>query len=184
MSKNKILCIIDAQKDFVDGALGTNEAVEAVPHICELIDKWSGVVFTTQDTHDSEKYLSTMEGRKLPTKHCIKGTEGWKIYPKIADALKYSIAYPSIEKSTFGDFGIIDAVKKHCKLFSVNYEELDITIVGFCTDICVLSNAILLKTAFPEANITVESKCCSGTSVPAHKAALVAMKSCQINIVL
>lgn len=182
MSKNKILCVIDAQNDFIDGALGTKEAAETISYIAPLVKNWAGVIITTQDTHDAKKYSATKEGKLLPVSHCVKGTVGWEINSEIQKVLDEALVYPSVEKSTFGDFGVVDTIKKHCKMFGVDENNLDITFVGFCTDICVISNAIIVKTAFPEANISIDVKGCAGTSPSAHKAALVAMKSCQINI--
>lgn len=182
MKKAKILCVIDAQNDFIDGVLGTKEAVEAVPAIVEKIKNWDGVVFYTKDTHD-DKYPETLEGRKLPTAHCKKGTEGRKLNKDILAVIDEAMTYPCIEKSTFGTFALVDAIKKHCKQFGIdNEEKLEITLIGFCTDICVVSNAILLKASFPESEISVDSTACAGTNPSFHKAALVTMKSCQINI--
>lgn len=184
MAKNRILCVIDAQNDFIDGALANKEAQEAVPALVEQIAKWTDVIIVTKDTHEDKTYLSTREGKYLPTKHCIKGTKGWEINKDVEKALENSLAYPVVEKSTFGSFALTDTIKKHCKVFNVSEDNLEIYFAGFCTDICVISNAILAKAAFPEASITVISNCCAGTSPSAHKAALVTMKSCQISIVL
>lgn len=166
----KTLIVIDMQNDFIDGALGTQEAQAIVPNVKKKIEEYRArgdkVIFT-RDTH-SEDYLSTNEGKHLPVKHCIRGTDGWDI-SKTLDVKSEDII---LNKPSFGSFrwlymGIDD----------------DIEIVGLCTDICVVSNALILKALYPEINITVDASCCAGVTPESHQAALTTMKSCQINIV-
>lgn len=171
----KILIAVDMQNDFIDGSLGSPDAVSIVSKAAEKIKNFGGDVFATYDTH-GENYMSTSEGRKLPVSHCIKGTHGWKLNEKIEKALdeKGCIA---VEKPTFGSLDLPEII-------SDNYGETDISIelIGLCTDICVISNALILKAHFPEAEISVDSSCCAGTSPENHLSALSAMKSCQIDI--
>ena len=170
---HKYLIVIDMQKDFIDGALGTPEAAAIVPAVIERIRQAKAAgetVIATMDTHH-ENYLDPAEGKKLPVPHCVKGTEGWKIPPEIADALADSAL---VEKPTFGSV-------KLPKLIAPA-DDLSIELVGLCTDICVVSNALLLKAHFPEAPMAVRSACCAGVTPERHRAALETMASCQIEI--
>ena len=164
----KILVVVDMQNDFIDGALGTPEALQIVPYVKEVIEHFDGTVLFTRDTH-FENYLETNEGKNLPIKHCMMGTHGWKI----ADGLEVSCCR-YINKPTFGWTGWQSFA------FEVGDE---IEIVGLCTDICVVSNALILKAMFPEAKITVDASCCAGVTPETHKAALQTMKMCQINVI-
>lgn len=168
----KVLLVIDMQNDFIDGALGTKEAVSIVENVNRKIADYrnsGGVVVFTRDTHD-EDYLNTSEGKKLPVPHCIKGSNGWQITSKI-DVSNDKI----INKPTFGSIELAEYLQG---------TEIDaIEIIGLCTDICVISNAMILKAKFPEINITVDSTCCAGVTPESHLNALEAMKMCQINIV-
>lgn len=163
----KLLVVVDMQNDFVTGPLGTPEAREIVPCVRELAERAEHVVYTA-DTH-SEEYLSTREGRFLPIKHCIMRTEGWKIDERV-----YLAGAPIIEKPTFGSFDLVEFIRQG------GYS--DITFCGVCTDICVVSNALLVKAAFPEAEIRVVERACAGVSPERHRAAIETMKSCQIVI--
>lgn len=169
-----ILVVVDMQNDFIDGALGTAEAVAIVPNVLEKIKSFSGPVLFTRDTHP-EKYLETQEGRRLPVPHCIKGTDGWQIRPEL-DALRTT---PAIDKPTFGSVELMQT------LLSMNAEEpvSSLTFIGLCTDICVISNVMLAKAALPELNITVDAACCAGVTPATHKNALEAMKMCHIDII-
>lgn len=173
MKKNskKVLLVIDMQNDFIDGALGTQEAVAIVDNVNEKIAAYrqsGGKVVFTRDTH-FEDYLETLEGKNLPVKHCIKGTNGWEITSRI-DTANDKI----INKRTFGSLELADYVETLC---------VDtIEIVGLCTDICVISNAMILKAKFPEMAIKVDSSCCAGVTPESHSNALEAMKMCQIEI--
>ena len=169
----KLLIVVDMQNDFIDGALGTKEAQAIVPLVAEKIKSFEGKVVFTQDTHYND-YLETSEGKNLPIEHCIDGTFGHKISDRLdtANALV-------LKKNTFGSYQLIDYLKE------VNHTDkiTDITLVGLCTDICVIANALTIKTFFPEVNITVDSACCAGVTPKQHQIALEAMKPCQINIV-
>ena len=167
----KVLVVVDMQNDFIDGALGTSEAVAIVPYVKETIEKFDGRIIFTRDTH-FENYMDTQEGKNLPVPHCIKGTEGWQIRQEL-DALRTTEA---IDKITFGSKDLVDALK--------NEENIEsITFVGLCTDICVISNAMLVKAFYPEIPLFVDAKGCAGVTPESHQNALNAMKMCQIKIV-
>jgi len=170
-----ILIVVDMQNDFVDGALGTKEAVAIVPKVVEKIQGFEGVIFATYDTHD-EEYLTSNEGRKLPVKHCIKGTPGWELNPQVKAALDQKPTIP-VEKITFGSVDLPELVES-----AVGPGQFTVELVGLCTDICVVSNALLLKAYFPEMEIFVDADCCAGVTPETHEAALTTMKMCQINV--
>ena len=165
----KTLIVIDMQNDFIDGALGTKEAQAIVPNVKKKIEEYKArgdeIIFT-RDTHKSN-YLETNEGKHLPIEHCIEGTQGWSI----ADEVNYP-EYKHINKRTFG-----------YDIWKYLYEFEEIELVGLCTDICVVSNALILKAQFPEINITVDASCCAGVTPESHQAALTTMKMCQINVI-
>ena len=170
-----ILVVIDMQNDFIDGALGTPEAVAIVPKVMVKMMNFDGLVLATRDTH-GEDYLDRQEGKKLPVVHCIKGTHGWEIKDEIQQLL---ISQP-IDKPTFGS----EALGKVLKDLNNDVEPIDsITLVGLCTDICVISNAMLLKAFLPEVPIMVDASCCAGVTPESHERALEAMKACQIEII-
>lgn len=171
-----LLVVVDIQKDFVDGALGTAEAVAIVENAAKKIREFDGEIFVTYDTH-FENYMETAEGAKLPVPHCIKGTEGWELNADIADALANK-KYIAVEKITFGSTELSELVKK-----AVGDEDFDVTLIGLCTDICVVSNALILKANFPEKEVYVDAACCAGVTVDTHNAALATMKMCQINVI-
>ena len=166
----KILVVVDMQNDFIDGALGTPEAVAIVPHVREKIESFDGKVFFTRDTH-FENYMSTEEGRNLPVPHCIKGTYGWQIRAEL-DALRRTEA---IDKLTFGSRELVDVLAAEGEIESI-------TFVGLCTDICVISNAMVVKAFYPEIPLTVDARCCAGVTPESHARALAAMKVCQIKV--
>lgn len=172
----KILIVVDMQNDFVDGALGTKEAVAIVDNVVEKIDSFDGEIIATYDTH-FENYLDTSEGKKLPVKHCIKGENGWMLNEKVQRALDEK-GYTPVEKITFGSTELPKIVSDKAA-----GDELLIELVGLCTDICVVSNALVLKANFPEAEIVVDSACCAGVSVDTHNSALDTMRCCQITVV-
>ena len=172
----KILVAVDLQKDFVDGALGTKEAVSITENAAEKIRNFKGEIFVTFDTH-GEDYLSTAEGRKLPVPHCIKGTDGWELDGRIKNALKGK-KYTPVEKGTFGSVRLAGLIKE-----AAGDEQFSVEFIGLCTDICVVSNALLVKAAFPEADISVDSSCCAGVTPQKHEAALETMRSCQIDVI-
>lgn len=171
----KILVVVDMQNDFVDGALGTKEAEAIVDSVVDKIKKFDGDIFATFDTH-FEDYMNTSEGHKLPVPHCIRGTEGWKLNEKVQRALDEK-DYTKVEKVTFGSVGLPQLIAD-----TYNVAEIEIELVGLCTDICVVSNALLLKAHFPEIKISVDSACCAGVTTEKHSAALETMASCQIDI--
>lgn len=170
----KVLIVVDMQNDFVDGVLGSQEAVEMIDTAVETINSFDGKVFYTQDTH-GEDYLDTEEGRHLPVVHCIKGSEGWKIHPKIEKALLLKGA-TRIEKSTFGSEKLMGIIEKEVP------EVESITLIGICTDICVISNAMLAKAHFQNTPVNVISSACAGVTPESHENALAAMKMCHIEI--
>lgn len=176
----KVLVVIDAQNDFIDGSLRNEEAIKAVPGIVEKISSFCGdAIFVTQDTHQ-ENYLDTPEGKKLPVIHCVRGTQGWEINPQVKSALDLAkqrgINVTYIEKPTFGSYELVDSLK-------ALGDNLDIQYVGFCTDICVVSNVLLAKAAFYDvAKLSVDSSCCAGVTPQSHQAALQTMQMCQVDI--
>lgn len=170
----KVLIVIDMQNDFIDAALGTKEAAAIVDAVKGKIRSYpSENIIATMDTH-YDNYMETQEGKYLPVPHCIKGTDGWKIRPEIAELLKDAKIY---EKPTFGS----TALAADLKALSER-EELELELVGLCTDICVVSNALLLKACMPEVKISVDAACCAGVTPEKHLAALETMRSCQIQI--
>ncbi len=170
----KLLLVIDMQTDFVDGALGTAEAVAIIPNVLREIAKYDkSDIIATRDTHPDE-YMSTREGRHLPVPHCIKGTPGWEIHPEIAPALE---GCKIIDKPTFGSTELCEHI-----LELAQGKDIEVTLVGLCTDICVVSNAMLIKAALPEIEVSVVSDACAGVTPDTHAAALTTMKMCQINI--
>ena len=171
----KFLVVVDMQKDFVDGALGTKEAVSIVENVVNKIISFEGELFVTYDTH-FENYMESAEGKKLPVPHCIKGTEGWQLNESVAKALDGKV-YTSVEKITFGSTELPKLIKA-----SAGDENFSVELIGLCTDICVVSNALLLKAHFPEAEISVDSSCCAGVTPESHQAALTTMGFCQINV--
>ena len=170
-----LLIVVDIQKDFVDGALGTAEAVAMIENAAKKIREFDGDIFVTYDTH-SENYMESAEGAKLPVPHCIKGSDGWELNGTVALALADK-KYTAVEKITFGSVDLPKLVKE-----AVGDEDFDITLIGLCTDICVVSNALILKANFPEKEIYVDASCCAGVTVETHNAALATMKMCQINV--
>lgn len=169
----KILVVVDMQNDFIDGALGTKEAVSIVPKVAEKIRNFSGRVVFTRDTH-TEDYRNTQEGRLLPVPHCIRNTEGWQIRPELAALGKEN----PVDKVTFGSVELGNLLQKADQEETVE----SITFVGLCTDICVISNALLAKAFLPEVKIVVDAACCAGVTPESHRNALEAMKVCQIQV--
>ena len=169
----KVLCVIDMQNDFIDGALGTAEATAVVGNVRDKIDlyrKNGDIVIFTRDTH-YDNYMQTAEGAKLPVPHCIKDSDGWQISSELTVGES-----TVIDKPTFGSVEL-------AKVISAidNVEEIEV--VGLCTDICVISNVLLLKANMPEVPISVDGSCCAGVTPESHNNALSAMKMCQIEII-
>lgn len=170
-----ILLVIDMQTDFVDGALGSAEAVAIIPNVLHEIAKFDkSNIIATRDTHP-ESYMQTREGKHLPVPHCIKDTDGWQIHPAIAPALDGCLV---IDKPTFGSTALCEHIVKIAK-----DEDVSVTLVGLCTDICVVSNAMLIKATLPEIEVTVVADACAGVTPDTHTAALITMKMCQINVI-
>jgi len=172
----KILIVVDMQKDFVDGALGSAEAVAIVPNVVAKIEAFDGDIIVTYDTNP-ENYMDTQEGKNLPVPHCIKGTDGWKLDARVQAALDKK-EYKAIEKPTFGSVELPEYIK-------ANYdtEDIEIELCGLCTDICVVSNALLMKANFLEAKVSVDASCCAGVTPDSHNAALTTMKMCQVTVI-
>lgn len=170
----KLLVVVDMQNDFISGILGSKAAVEIVPKVCKKIATWDGDIITTLDKHEAD-YDYTLEGTMIP-KHCIRDTKGWELHPDIVLSLAASKQIVSrICKPTFGSVLLANAVK--------SWNDYDyIEFVGLCTDICVVSNVLLVRAHHPEIPIAVDASCCAGTSQEKHYAALDVMKSCLIDI--
>ena len=167
----ELLIVVDMQNDFIDAALGTAEAVSIVPAVKKKIAGFDGAVVYTRDTHNAD-YLNTREGRYLPVPHCISGTDGWEIHPELTPGTDAVI----FDKPTFGSVDLMNWVLT--ELAADPFTK--ITLIGLCTDICVISNAMLLKAALPETDIAVDAACCAGVTPESHANALSAMKMCQI----
>ena len=170
----EILVVVDMQNDFVTGPLGTPEARTILPKVAEKVKNFPGRVLFTRDTHE-ENYLESREGKVLPVPHCIRGTRGWEICPELETLRKEE----PVDKCTFGSTGLGEVLRA-----ADQYGEKigKITLVGVCTDICVISNALLLRAFLPEAEIAVDAACCAGVTPESHQTALRAMKACQIAI--
>lgn len=175
-----ILVVVDMQKDFVDGALGTPEAAAIVPAVADKIRSYAeggNPIFVTRDTHDAD-YLLTQEGRNLPVIHCVRDTPGWELDDAVAAALPSWAV--TVDKPTFGSVKLPELIRDF--VATNGAENVNVEIVGLCTDICVASNALLLKAFFPEMPISLDAKCCAGVTPDKHAAALETMASCQIRI--
>ena len=167
----KYLIVVDMQVDFITGSLGSDLAKSIVENVVNKVKSFDGTVIFTRDTHTKD-YMNTQEGRRLPVPHCIKGTDGWQICDELKPFVK-----TVIDKETFGSVELPELIKGYG-------EEIDsIELCGLCTDICVISNAMLLKAAFPEVPIAVDASCSAGVTVESHNTALDAMKAVQIDII-
>ena len=166
----KLLIVVDMQNDFIDGALGTPEALAIVPYVKQKIQDFDGKVLFTRDTHFDD-YMTTQEGKRLPVPHCIQSTHGWQIRSEL-DALRKTAP---IDKITFGSKDLIRVIEQEENVESI-------TFVGLCTDICVISNVMLTKAFFPEIPLTVDAKGCAGVTPESHRNAINAMKMCQVEI--
>ena len=184
----KLLICIDCQNDFIDGVLGSEQAVDTVPNIVKKIEEFNnGIIITTQDTHETN-YMKTPEGKSLPVTHCIIGSEGWLLNSDIVNSINSRISLEgvstiNIKKPTFGSIELANVVNN---LVRSTDEDVNIEICGFCTDICVVSNAMLIKTMLYDlnrVNISIINDCCAGVTPEKHNAALEVMKSCQINVI-
>ena len=173
----KILIVVDMQNDFIDGSLGTPEAEAIVDNVVAKINTYTkDCVYATRDTHQDD-YLMTQEGEKLPIVHCIEGTHGWEINDKVKEALGTAVV---MNKPTFGSLQLADLMMM--EFFGHEQSECEVELVGLCTDICVVSNAMILKARLPEAKISVDASCCAGVTPESHEAALKTMQMCQIEV--
>lgn len=170
---NNILVVVDMQNDFIDGALGTPEAVAIVPHVAEKIRNFQGRVIFTRDTHGKD-YMQTREGKHLPVPHCIKDTDGWQISSELRDLCGFVI-----DKPCFGSMELAELLVRENEKQAID----SVCFVGLCTDICVISNAMIVKSALPEIDVIVDSACCAGVTPQSHLNALEAMKMCQIELI-
>ena len=171
----KFLVVVDMQKDFVNGSLGTPEARAIVPAVLEKIRNFDGDIFVTYDTH-FEDYLDTAEGKKLPVPHCIYGTPGWELEERVGELME-DFSHIKVQKYTFGSTSL-----PHLMAEVADGDSFSIELIGLCTDICVVSNALILKAHFPDVPIAVDAACCAGVTPALHEAALQTMRSCQIDI--
>lgn len=167
----KFLIVVDMQVDFITGSLGSKLAEEIVPNVVDKVKKYDGTVIFTRDTHFAD-YLKTQEGKKLPVEHCIKDTVGWEVCNELKQYVR-----KVVDKLTFGSVDLPNIINE----YGEEIEEIELC--GLCTDICVISNAMILKAAYPEVKIVVDSKCCAGVSVESHNTALDAMKAVQIEVI-
>jgi nicotinamidase-related amidase len=178
----KVLIVVDMQNDFISEALGTSEAIVIVPNVVDKIKSFEGRVFATYDTHYAD-YLNTQEGRNLPVEHCLTGTHGWNLHSDVFAALETKAGWGKVKSSFMKPtFGAVDLAKHLCDLDD-GMRVSSIELVGLCTDICVISNALLMKAFMPEIPIIVDASCCAGVTPESHMNALAAMKMCQINII-
>ena len=166
----KLLAVIDMQNDFITGALGNAQCRAVVSNVVKKVNHTDADIVYTLDTH-GEDYPDTQEGRKLPVKHCIKGTPGWELIPE----LEHIQEKTHFEKNTFGSTQLAEWIRKQ------GYTEVEL--IGVCTDICVVSNALILKAYYPEATVKVDAGCCAGVTPEAHAAALVTMRACQVDVI-
>ena len=175
----KILLVIDMQNDFLEGALRNEEGIRIIPNVVNKINEYkknNDLIIATRDTHQAN-YMETQEGKNLPVVHCIENTYGWEINDKVKNALGDVLVF---DKPTFGS---VDLASYLYDEYNGIENELEIELVGVCTDICVISNALLIKANLPEAKIKLDASCCAGVTIASHNAAISAMKSCQINVI-
>ncbi len=179
----KILVVVDMQNDFISGSLGTKEAVAIVPNVLGKIKEYDiNDIYVTRDTHQSD-YMNTNEGRHLPVEHCIENTWGWELEDSVKAAVEGA---KTVNKPTFGSTELASMLYKMYEELPVSEsgkKELSIELVGLCTDICVVSNALLIKATMPEITISIDSSCCAGVTPESHEAALTTMKMCQIEVI-
>lgn len=172
----KKLIVVDMQKDFTFGSLRNEMAIDVIDNVVKKVENYDGEIIFTYDSHQ-ENYLETAEGIKLPIPHCIENSEGWELVDRL-DELRREKHCRSFNKPTFGCLALAEALKNENDIEKID----EIELVGVCTDICVISNAMILKAFLPEVTIKVDGTCCAGITVESHKNALEAMKSCQIEV--
>ena len=173
MNKKKALIVVDMQVDFIEGSLGSAQAKKIVPNVVKFIDEFDGLIYATRDTHE-EDYMSTIEGKHLPVPHCMLGSNGWTIDRYVMDALKRRSEMHIYNKDRFGCVKLFEDLPTDVE---------EIYIVGLCTDICVVSQALLAKAFFKDAEVYVVKDCCAGATSETHEAALTTMKMCHVNII-
>lgn len=193
MAVEKILVVVDMQKDFIDGSLGTGEAIAIVKKVWDKIniykkyeEKNPGTtkIFATRDTHDFD-YMETQEGKNLPVEHCIANTDGWQIDSNLIDILN-EVNAEIIDKPSFGSVILAQRIREIADIYSRQHggvSDLTVEFVGLCTDICVVSNVLATKACSPEVKLIVDSSCCAGVTPEKHLAALETMRSCQVDII-
>lgn len=172
---DKILVVVDMQNDFVTGSLGSAEAQQIIPAVVDKVRNFDGTVVFTRDTHH-ENYMETQEGHNLPVPHCYEGTEGWEIIPELKEL---SQGRKIFDKPTFGSIELASFIRDEA---DKRNGQLEVELIGVCTDICVVSNALMIKAYNIEVPVSVDSKCCAGVTPAAHDAALATMKSCQVKV--
>lgn len=177
-NRMNVLVVVDMQNDFIDGSLGTREALVIVPYVAEKIRGFDGIVIATRDTHGPD-YPESEEGKNLPVIHCVRNTEGWQLRKEVDEAIQAKENTCIIDKPTFGSTELGKYVSRLNEETGIE----KITLIGVCTDICVISNALLLKAYLPEVPIEVDISCCAGVTPQSHERAAEAMKMCQISIV-
>ena len=170
------LIVVDMQKDFVDGNLGTKEAVAIVDAVVEKVKHFDGEVIFTRDTH-FDNYMDTQEGKNLPVIHCVKDTDGWALIPEL-EKIRVEKGCKCYDKPTFGSTALAEDIKTAFESGEIAGAEL----IGICTDICVVSNALLIKAFCPELPVALDSSCCAGVTPEKHEAAIETMRSCQIQV--
>ena len=167
--KTPLLVVVDMQNDFISGSLGSDSARAIVQNVCDKIKSWQGDIVYTMDTHGAD-YPETPEGRHILFEHCIRGSHGWQLHPDVESAIKASSANPiCIQKSTFGSLEVASILK--------SFHTTEVTLIGLCTDICVLANAIIALSADSQMSVTVDANCCAGA---AHKSHIRAMQTMQL----
>lgn len=176
-----ITIVVDSQTDFIDGVLGTKEAQKALPMLVKRVAEAEGDIIATKDTHDPDTYFETQEGKLLPVGHTFKGQKGWELAPELQAVLNTKKNVTVLTKNTFGTFELVHELQKRAK--TTDGSDLRLVFVGFCTDICVVSNVLIVKAAFPEAKVIVYSDSCAGVTPEKHAAALETMKSCQVEVI-
>ena len=174
MQSKKKLIVIDVQNDFVTGSLGTKEAQAMLPHLIEKVKNYDGEILMTRDTHGTD-YMETQEGKHLPVPHCILGTEGWELTAEL-ETIRKERDIKVYNKPCFGSLDLVADLKA-----AYEQGELDsVELIGICTDICVVSNALMIKSTMPELPMCVDASCCAGVTPEKHAAALEVMRSCQV----
>lgn len=172
--KTPLLVVVDMQNDFISGALGSDSAEAIVQNVCDKIKSWQGDIVYTMDTHGAA-YLETPEGKRIPVEHCVKGSHGWQLHPDVESAIKAASANPiCIQKSTFGSLEVASILK--------SFHTTEVTLIGLCTDICVIANAIIALSASSQMSVTVDASCCAGATQASHIRALQTMQLLGIQI--